>query len=262
LAAILAENRQGWRLTQRETVDTFIEYLVKRTKLRRETVNLPYRKETRYTWGEVPTYELLQTIRPNAYFSHFTAMHFHELTDQVPKTVFVNDEQTPKPAPMSALNQDAIDRAFQRPTLKSSNFATLRGLRVTVLSGKHTGALGVIDLQAPDGSSVRATGIERTLIDITVRPNYAGGVFEVLQAFRAAHDRVSVNRVAAFLKKMAFVYPYHQAIGFYLERAGAYRASQLDLFRKAPFEFDFYLAHNLGKHDYSKEWRLFYPAGF
>ena len=102
------------------------------------------------------------------------------------------------------------------------------------------------------------TNVERTLIDITVRPVYSGGVSEVLKAFTLAREHISVNRLAAMLKKLAFIYPYHQVVGFYLERAG-YRSSSLDLFRSMPREFDFYLEHNLKEKTYVKEWRLFIP---
>ena len=36
---------------------------------------------------------------------------------------------------------------------------------------------------------IRLTNIERTLIDIAVRPVYSGGVFEVLKAYRLAKDK-------------------------------------------------------------------------
>ncbi len=95
-----------------------------------------------------------------------------------------------------------------------------------------------------------------------MRSNYAGGVFEVLGAFRQAADRVSANRMSAFLSKMQYVYPYHQAIGFYMEMAGNYRASQIELFRKQPMELDFYLAHQMGKTAHNSRWRISHPEGF
>ena len=70
------------------------------------------------------------------------------------------------------------------------------------------------------------TNVERTLIDATVKPMYAGGVFEVAKAFALANDRLSVNKLMPMLRKLDFSYPYHQAIGYYLERAG-YKSSQL-----------------------------------
>ena len=108
---------------------------------------------------------------------------------------------------------------------------------------------------------VHVTNIERTLIDITVRPSYAGGIFEVLKAFTLAKEQVSVNALAAMLQKIQHTYPYHQAIGYYLERAG-YKPRVLDLMRRFPMEYDFYLANAMGEAEYVKDWRLFIPKGF
>jgi hypothetical protein len=261
LADILSQNREFWRLAQSETVNSFVDFLVKHTKLRRAEFAFPHRKETRFTWGDVPFYELVQAVKPTAYFSHYTAMYFHELTDQIPKTVYLNNEQRPKPARDVDLKQAEVDIAFRRPPRMTSNVTRFRGYRICLINGKHSGDLGVVDMPGPDESEVRVTSLERTLIDITVRPAYSGGVFEVLEAYRRAHGRVSVNRLAAMLKSLDFVYPYDQAIGFYLERSAVYTDSQIRLLRKRPFEIDFYLTHNMKDLDYDEGWRLFYPKG-
>ena len=103
--------------------------------------------------------------------------------------------------------------------------------------------------------------IERTLIDITVRPVHSGGVTEVLKAFELAREKVSVNRLAVMLKKLAFIYPYHQAVGFYLERAGYRPFVDRSCFKEMPREFDFYLEHGMKAKEYVKEWNLFIPKG-
>lgn len=121
--------------------------------------------------------------------------------------------------------------------------------------------LGVVESPGPEGDTIRLTNVEGTLIDITVRPGYAGGVFEVLNAFRNAKGKVSINRLVAMLKRLDYLYPFHQAIGFYLERAGVYDESSIRLLRKIEMNYDSYLAHGMKDPDYSKEWRLFFPKG-
>ena len=108
---------------------------------------------------------------------------------------------------------------------------------------------------------MRVTDFERTLIDATVRPAYSGGIAVVAKAFELAKDSVSVNKLASYLRKLRYVYPYHQAIGFYMERAG-YEEPLLKLMEHFPIEHDFYLQHAMKSPVFNKRWRLFVPKGF
>ena len=265
LAHILREQRAFWRLTQSTTMATFIRFLITSGKLSEFEFPFPkpYKKKTVYAWGPVPFYEIVLGISSKCYFSHYSAVKIHGLTEQTPKTYYVNEEQRLESWLAGELTQTTIDAAFRRPVRVTRRVAETDNYRVIFLNGKNTANLGVVEEEFNGPGSerfgrIRVTNIERTLIDITVRPVYSGGVSEVLKAFMEARERVSVNRLAAMLKKLAFIYPYHQAIGFYLERAG-YRSSSLDLFRRIPREFDFYLEHGLKEKEYVKEWRLFIP---
>lgn len=215
---------------------------------------------TRYVWGPVSMYAVAMSLRPGAYLSHASAVFIHGLTTQIPKTVYVNKEQSPKPAPTGPLTQDGIDRAFRNAQRSSHYVFGYEGYRVVLLSGKSTNRLEVSQVKGPSGELLDVTKLERTLIDIAVRPVYAGGVFEVLNVFRAAKERVSVNTLVATLKTLGYVYPYHQAIGFYMERAG-YEGTKLDRLRALGLNHDFYLSHKMGPTAYSAEWRVFFPEG-
>jgi len=222
--------------------------------------NEGYPGATRYVWGQVEPYSVALSLRPGAYLSHFSAVAVHGLTNQVPKVIYVNKEQSPKPKPSGGLSQDGLDRAFRNAPRTSKYIFHLGIYEVVLLSGKSTGRLGVISRPISPEVQVEVTALERTLIDISVRPNYAGSVFEVLEAFRRARDTVSVPTVVAMLKKLDFVYPYHQAIGFYMERAG-YKPAQLERLRSMGLDFDFYLTHGMREPEYCKEWRLYHPRG-
>lgn len=264
IAVVLRDHRQEWRLTQNLTTQAFINFLKDNGRLKRLDFPFPYRKEYRYVWGNTHILEVLSTIKKQAYYSHYTAVRMHGLTEQIPKTVYINHEQPPHPQNFS-LTQTRIDTAFTRSPRVSQNTIDYGDIRICLINGMHTGYLGIIEDRVIYDSDmpikVRLTNIERTLIDIAVRPIYSGGIFEVLNAYRAAKGLVSVNKLAAVLQKLKYVYPYHQVIGFYLERAG-YKATSLELLRRFPIEFDFYLAHKLGETEYVPSWRLYIPKGF
>src|SRR5262245_27601100 len=120
---VLAENRAFWRLAQQTGTHQFIEYLTEHGKLRRYEFPFPHRKEIRYAWGEVSLELVLLTLKPDCHFSHHTAVKLHDLTEQDPKTIYVNFEQPPKPVPAAGLEQSRIDAAFRRKPRTTSNVA-------------------------------------------------------------------------------------------------------------------------------------------
>ena len=272
LERILATKRDEWRLAQSTAFGEFLGHLLKSRRLRRIEFPFPHRKETRYTWGVVNLEEVLLTLKPLCHFSHYTAVQLHELTEQDPRTLYINSEQTPKPVPEMGLAQERIDQAFSRKPRMTSNVAVVtgtdrKGTRVCLLNSKHTGYVGVEERairlpQEKEAIQLRLTDVERTLIDIAVRPFYAGGIAEVQRAYGRAVGRASVNRLAGLLRNLGYVYPYHQAIGFYLETAG-FDQKAVDLFYAGfEYEFDFYLSYGMEDTEYVPRWRIHVPRGF
>jgi hypothetical protein len=268
LASILAENRSFWRLTQSTRTQNFIAFLLSASDLSKIVFPFPkpYNREIRYIRGDVPIQEVMLSLKPHCHFSHHTALHIHGLTEQLPKTTYLNFEQPLASNSTGELSQKSIDAAFKRRVRVTNYVAETDDFRVCLLNGKNTGYLGV-ENDLPSHSygrrttEVRVTNVERTLIDVAVRPVYSGGVHEVLRAYRLAQEKVSIDRLAAMLQKLNYIYPYHQVVGFYLERAG-YKPSLLDLLHRFPMKFDFYLKHQMRDIEYIKDWRLHVPKGF
>ncbi len=271
LAEIFSQGRSFWRLAQRTTLREFSTFLREKSHLREISIQMPRQVISGYTWGDVPLLETLIGLVKDSYYSHFTAIRIHGLTEQLPKTIYLSREkhrvEFPKKEPSPLYPQENIDEAFRKPPRVSNNEAELQteGVRVMLLETASHAGLGISTGEVNFGGErplhLRYTSLERTMIDIVVRPFYAGGVFEVAKAFENAKDRLSVNAMRAMLKQLRFGYPYHQAIGYYLERAN-YRSSQVELFRREPMERDFYLTHSMGQKTYNSRWRLHVPEGF
>jgi len=268
LAGVIADHRDEWRLAASTTLAAFLDLLRTKGEMREFeiTPSEKYpnaRRFNRYIWGEVSPYSVGASIRKGAYLSHGTAVFLHGLNDQIPRrSIYVNLEQSPKPAPdHNILTQQSLTRAFSGKQRQSTFVYHWADSEFLILNGKHTGGLEVSMLDISPGESVPVTKIERTLIDCTVRPTYAGGVDQVLAAYRGAHDRVSIATMLATLKRLNYLYPYHQAVGFYLQRAG-FAPHQYDRFKALGLKYDFYLAHGLTDCAYDPEWRLFHPQGF
>lgn len=265
ISEILSDHRDNWRLTQRTNLASFIDFLESEGKLVTHTFKFPRGVKKGYSWGNVDVLPILNHIIRNSYISHYTALMLNGLTNQEPKTIYITQEQSSKSNKGAELEQEKIDSAFKKPARVSSNTAIYRGQKITLLYGSNTNQLGVEEYQTytPSGKTalIRVTGLERTLIDAAVRPSFSGGVFEVARAYKKAKNSLSVTRLAQYLKRINYIYPYHQVIGFYLDRSG-YDSNLVDIFRRIPQELDFYLAHNMQSIEYVKEWRLFIPKGF
>jgi hypothetical protein len=254
---ILGNKRAEWNLPSSVRLNGFIDFLLRETKLKKVGLSFITRPELRYAWGDVSVFELGLSLKDASYLSHQTAAYLNGLTDYPSKNVYVNSEQRPRGK--GTLSQDGINLAFKNPVRVTKSHAQYGDKTIWLLNGMNTNCNGVIEKEDSNAKKIRLTNVERTLIDLAVRPVYSGGVSEVLNAYKLAKDKLSIERLVETLRLIDFTYPYHQVIGFYLEKAGCYEESLLEVFRKIGLEYDFYLTHKMDETLYSKRWRLYYP---
>lgn len=261
IGEILEQNRAFWRLSSHTGLVKFIEFLIEKGDLHVKEivpVNHDISKIYRYIWGEASPFEVALSLKRDAYLCHGTAIAVHGLNDQIPQRMYLNKEQSPKPG-SGRLTQAGIDRAFANKQRETRLIYRFDETEVAIVWGKNTGNLEVIDMNY-GGANLRVTSIERTLIDIAVRPAYAGGPLQVLAAYRGAIEKASVGVLIATLRKLEYIYPFHQAIGFYMERAG-YPESKYARLKELGLEFDFYLSYGVKDPEYVPNWRLYIPRG-
>ena len=107
-------------------------------------------------------------------------------------------------------------------------------------------------------SSIPATGLERTLVDVVVRPEYAGGPTQILRAYTNAKPLIDISALVDTLKRLGHKYPYHQCVGLFLKLSG-WDPALLWPLKELPLNYDFYVAHAVQAPEYDPEWRVHYP---
>jgi predicted transcriptional regulator of viral defense system len=267
LFGFLEEELKHWDVKQpkdlRTSFKSFKNYLLAKKKLNTLAIRTPSGTVNMlYIKPNANMFSVASGLDWNAFLSHYSAMHLHGLTLQIPKTFYLNKERNFQSSDYSSgvLHQENIDYAFSKSQRLSEKYYSFDGKRILILIGKYNNQLGIIK-KGEKGEKYDVTDLERTLIDIVVRPSYSGGIFEVLEAYKKAKDKVDVIKLLAYLDKMNFIYPYHQSIGLFMEKAG-YDQSILELIGKKEKNFDFYISYNIKIKEYSKKWRVYYPKGF
>lgn len=192
-----------------------------------------------------------------SYFSHYSAIYIHNLTLQIPKQIYLTLERKKIELNSNYLEQHNIDRVFSKPPRITSNKRNYKNFDINFINGQYQNLIGITRFR----DQYAVSDMERTLIDISVRPFYSGGVTQVLEAFANAKDRLDTDKLYQYYSHMNYIYPYHQVIGFYLEKAGYSEESYLKFLELNRSNLKFYLTYNILHKEYSKKWNLYYPKG-
>jgi hypothetical protein len=259
LARILQEVRLNPGFSKSPGLKGFVDLLLQTKTLQKVHLTSTYPlRTTRYAYAPFTELELAVSLRPNSYLSHATAAFLHSLSETESQFVYVNQEQSAK-SHLGPLTQAALNRAFATSQRQSAFIVTHEQTKIMFLSGKDTRQLGVQEITGKQGELIRVTDIDRTFIDLAVRPSYSGGIHNVLRIYTGATAKTTAERLAEMLKGLAYLYPYHQAIGFLLARAG-YAPESLTPLAKLGCHFDFFLSHGMTKTKFDSQWRVHYPA--
>lgn len=192
-----------------------------------------------------------------SYFSYYSALYINNLTLQIPKQIYLTLERKSLDQNNNILKQENIDRVFSKPPRITSDKRNYKNFDINFINGQYQNLIGITTFRG----QYAVSDIERTLIDIAVRPFYSGGVTQVLEAYINAKNKLDPKKLMDYYAQLNYTYPYHQVIGFYLEKAGYDAKMYNEFLNFDDLEFDFYLTYNILHKEFSKKWRLYYPKG-
>ena len=207
--------------------------------------------------------EIATLLIPKSYLSYFSSMYYHNLTQQLPKRIYLSVERKSN-APHNELQQDIINKALCKDGRKPTVVLSILGYEIYLLHSKEANRVGIKIVQLYD-KDYRISTLERTLIDIVVRNDLSGGIEEVVQVYKKAFQEykkdISINKIIFILKKLNYIYPYHQVVGYLLSKSG-FDATKF----KKEFEFknDFFLTRgiineDINNLDYDDEFKIYIP---
>ncbi len=264
---IFYQNRDKWKIAAYRNYKDFIKHLTKTKLLKLEKQIHQHTSSEKQILRkkEATNFDVGLAIKKDGYLCNYSAIQFHQISTQLPKTIYVSEDKykgfyLPNiHFEKKELLQKNIDAAFSKPQRTSSNIykSKFNHYTYTFLQKKYFS----INIGVTRYGRYNVTDLERTLIDIAVRPAYSGGVFNVLDCYINAKERVDTKKMLAHLNELNYIYPYHQLIGFYLEKAG-YLKCDYEAFLEKKSSLNFYLTYNLSNKKLNRKWSIYYPMGF
>ena len=159
------------------------------------------------TPGSTPAHEFeiaMALVEPAA-ISHWSALHYHGLTQQTPQRVFVlttTDTSVPRVRTAIRKNKDGypvLDVIYQFVQVRPERYFGTEKVWV-------------------NEARVTITDTERTLLDGLMMPQYMGDVSEVLNAFQVRARDLDLDRIIAYALKLDAATA--QRLGWVLEQSG------------------------------------------
>lgn len=125
------------------------------------------------------------------YIAFWSALNFHGLSDQIPKTVFIAAKRAKKS--LIILNTE-----FVFVQLKESSFIGIDKIEI-------------------EGQKINISNVYKTIVDCLDHPEHSGGIEEVARAIYFNHKELSFNKIREYALKIKNI-TVLKRLGFILEK--------------------------------------------
>ena len=150
-------------------------------------------------------FEVAMALVNPAAISHWSAIHYHGLTEQVPREVFV-----------LTTTESSVPRIRRTEAKRPRGGYPVGDTTYRFVQVRPERFFGTQKVWVGD-ARVSVTDVERTLLDGLSMPQHCGDFAEVLHAFEVGMDRLDIERIARYafrlgaatVKRLGWVLEYH-----------------------------------------------------
>lgn len=150
----------------------------------------------------ISEYEIAMHMANPSTIAYWSALHYHQLTQQIPHKIFV---------------LTVTDAKLPKKTVDKDREIIANNLHYNILSVKKEHFFGIQKVWVGP-TRVNVTDLEKTLIDAISKPKYCGGFSEVIEAYKIALDKIDFNKTIEYAEKMGINI---RRLGWMLEHIGA-----------------------------------------
>lgn len=174
-------------------------------------------------------FEIAMALVTPCAISHWTALHYHHLTDQSPNVVFAI---TP--------NSSSIPRSLNK---KQFHFVKI----------KNEYYFGIEKIWV-EQSQINITDPERTLLDGLMKPQYCGDFQEILHAFEILGNNLNIERIINYALKLDLA--VIKRLGWILEKLNIHENHLKDLLKVPIKSYRKLDPNSPAKGPYNKKWMI------
>lgn len=159
--------------------------------------------------GMTPVHEFeiaMALVQPSA-ISHWSALHFHGMTEQIPQRVYITTTQA-VPISRAVKARNKSQRSFSRE---------VNGILYEFIKIKQERFFGIKDFWVGE-VKVTITDPERTLIDGLISPKYFGGWAEIYSAFESHMSSLDLAKIIEYSLRLDAVIA--KRLGWIMEKVG------------------------------------------
>ena len=158
-------------------------------------------------------FEVAMALVKPAAISHWSALNYHDLTEQIPRHVFV-----------LTTTDVSVPRKQASDSVRGRGGYPVNGTVYRFVQVQPKRYFGTERVWVGD-ARVSMTDLERTLLDGLAMPQHCGGFGEVIYAFAEAMERLDPERIAKYAQRLGPAVA--KRLGWVLEQQG-YKAPQLE----------------------------------